>query len=219
MSIKEILEIILLIIGLIKEIPQFLSTLYKNWKINIFYGLIIGYVLFVYFNHIKSNHIDELYYKSIISNDTSALYELERLSNQNQSLAKASLAIIYHEGYCNVKVDEYLSTTMGKEVLSWLEYESNIKNNTLAQYRIGRFYANGIGVAQNYTEAGRYYRLAADRGHADALSNLGYYYEVGKGVAQSNTESLKLYGLAAVAKRKTSLFNVNFNIRYNINIY
>jgi len=40
------------------------------------------------------------------------------------------------------------------------------------------------GVAQDYAEAVRLYRLAAAQGHADAQINLGHMFEYGKGVAQ-----------------------------------
>ena len=38
-------------------------------------------------------------------------------------------------------------------------------------------YANGMGVPQDYEEAVRLYRLAADQGDAEAQSNLGWMYE------------------------------------------
>ena len=35
----------------------------------------------------------------------------------------------------------------------------------VAQYNLGNKYDNGTGVAQNYAEAARWYRLAAEQGH------------------------------------------------------
>jgi TPR repeat protein len=62
---------------------------------------------------------------------------------------------------------------------------------------LGLLYERGIGVSQNYTEALKRYRLAADQGDAAAQNNLGRLYERGKGVQQSYMEALKWYRLAA----------------------
>ena len=45
-------------------------------------------------------------------------------------------------------------------------------------------YRNGWGVAQDYKEAVKWYRLAAAQGYAMAQSNLGSKYAKGQGVAQ-----------------------------------
>ena len=41
-------------------------------------------------------------------------------------------------------------------------------------------YANGQGVPQDYAEAVKWYRLAADQGDADAQSYLGVMYAKGR---------------------------------------
>ncbi len=53
------------------------------------------------------------------------------------------------------------------------------------------------GVAQDYAEAVRLYRLAAAQGYADAQVNLGYMFEKGRGVAQDRAEAIRWYRLAA----------------------
>ncbi len=55
----------------------------------------------------------------------------------------------------------------------------------------------GQGVAQDYAEALRLYRLAADQGHAGAQLTLGYMIERGRGVAQDTLEAIRWYRLAA----------------------
>jgi len=47
-------------------------------------------------------------------------------------------------------------------------------------------YDNGQGVPQDYAEAVKWYRLAADQGNANAQSNLGFMYGKGLGVLQDN---------------------------------
>jgi TPR repeat protein len=42
-----------------------------------------------------------------------------------------------------------------------------------AQYNLGLMYEKGEDVPQSYTEAVKWYRLAADQGNASAQNNLG----------------------------------------------
>lgn len=51
-------------------------------------------------------------------------------------------------------------------------------------------YAEGAGVPQNYDEAMKWYRKAAEQGEAFAQSNLGFMYENGKGVPQNYDEAM-----------------------------
>ena len=61
----------------------------------------------------------------------------------------------------------------------------------------GTRYDNGRGVPQDDAEAARWYRLAADQGHADAQFNLGLGYATGKGVPQDYVESHMWFNLSA----------------------
>jgi hypothetical protein len=58
-------------------------------------------------------------------------------------------------------------------------------------------YHNGDGVTQDYAEAMRWYRLAADQGYARAQSNLGLMYDSGIGVPEDSAEAARWYRLAA----------------------
>ncbi len=51
--------------------------------------------------------------------------------------------------------------------------------------------------AESYTEAARWFRMAAERGNADAQYMLGGLYSDGRGVAQDYAEALKWYRMAA----------------------
>jgi hypothetical protein len=52
-------------------------------------------------------------------------------------------------------------------------------------------------VAQSDVEAARWYRKAADQGHAKAQFNLGFMFSQGRGVAQSDVEAARWYRKAA----------------------
>jgi TPR repeat protein len=58
-------------------------------------------------------------------------------------------------------------------------------------------FKDGKGVAQDYAEAVRLYRLSAAQGYASAQSNLGNMFEKGKGVAKDRAEAIRLFRLAA----------------------
>ena len=54
-------------------------------------------------------------------------------------------------------------------------------------------YENGIGVKKDNDEAVKWYREAAEQGHADAQYNLGYMYEKGLGVKKDKAEAEKWF--------------------------
>ena len=63
------------------------------------------------------------------------------------------------------------------------------QGNAKAQEMVGRMYEQGQGVAQNYGEVFKWYRLAANQGNADAQFSLGEMYRTGQGVAQNDAEA------------------------------
>ena len=70
------------------------------------------------------------------------------------------------------------------------------QGDTNAQYNLGWMYDNGTGVAQDYVEAVRLYRLAAEQGHVSAQGYLGAMYANGEGVAQDDAEADRWFRLA-----------------------
>ena len=55
----------------------------------------------------------------------------------------------------------------------------------------------GVRVARRQMCAVRWYRLAAEQGHARAQNNLGIMYDTGEGVPQDDVEAARWYRLAA----------------------
>ena len=66
-----------------------------------------------------------------------------------------------------------------------------------AQRALGAVYAKGQGVKEDYAEAARLYRQAADQGNAKAQAALGELYEAGQGVPRDDAEAAKWYRRAA----------------------
>jgi TPR repeat protein len=65
-----------------------------------------------------------------------------------------------------------------------------------AQFNLGEKYRLGEGVPENYIEAVKWYRLAAQQGHMDAQNRLAWQYYIGRGVP---TNFLKAYGWWSMA--------------------
>jgi TPR repeat protein len=66
-----------------------------------------------------------------------------------------------------------------------------------AQYELGCYYASGIELATNHTEAVKWWRKSAEQGYAPAQNNLGVCYTEGLGVTPD-------YGLAMSWFRKAA---------------
>jgi TPR repeat protein len=74
---------------------------------------------------------------------------------------------------------------------------------------LGLMYQYGQGVTQSYQEAVKWYKLAADQGHASAQNNLGRIYaNGGQGVSQNYQEAAKWYRLAAAQGVAEAQYNI-----------
>src|SRR5215472_14731750 len=66
-----------------------------------------------------------------------------------------------------------------------------------SQYNRGTAYWYGNGVPQDYAEAAKWYRKAAQEGYAEAQNRLGQMLEIGQGVRQDDAEAAQWYRKAA----------------------
>jgi uncharacterized protein len=58
-------------------------------------------------------------------------------------------------------------------------------------------YGHGQGVPQDYSEAFKWYRFAADQGYGYAQNSLGILYAEGQGVSQDHVLAYMWFNLAA----------------------
>ena len=72
--------------------------------------------------------------------------------------------------------------------------------------RLGLRYFNGDGVARDYAEAVKWFRMAAEEGHAGAQRNLGDCYRLGLGVAQDDAWAADWYESAGKQGDLDALF-------------
>lgn len=75
------------------------------------------------------------------------------------------------------------------------------KGHKKAQYRVGRCYDKGHGVAENNQKAFQWYAKSAAQGHAKAQYQLGKCYMKGKGTAK-DTAKAKAWLQKAVSNKK-----------------
>jgi hypothetical protein len=89
------------------------------------------------------------------------------------------------------------SISAQQESIEELRARAEAGGDAAAQYNLGLMYDNGRGVPQDYAEAARWYRLAAEQGHPVAQYNLGFMYVDGSGVPQDDAEAVRWFRLAA----------------------
>lgn len=73
------------------------------------------------------------------------------------------------------------------------------KGNADAQYQLGILYLTGKGTLQDFSEASKWFILAAEQNHPLAQYELGLLYQVGQGVEIDNEKSYMWFNLAAAA--------------------
>lgn len=75
-----------------------------------------------------------------------------------------------------------------------------------AQYRVGYSYAHGTGLAKSYTEAVKWFRLAAEQGYAPAQWELGLCLFAGDGVKKDSAEAFAWFSQAAAKEHIDSTY-------------
>ena len=82
------------------------------------------------------------------------------------------------------------------------------KGDPAAQFALGARYATGEEVTQDYTEAVRWFTLAAEQGHILSQATLGAYYWAGRGVPQDLTKAYYWSVLAQAGGDQASKYRV-----------
>lgn len=77
------------------------------------------------------------------------------------------------------------------------------KGDPIAQTKMGHYYYHGVdGITEDYEEAAKWYRKAAEQGSEWALARLGLFYERGLSVPVNYVEAYAYFNVAG-AKDKT----------------
>nr|WP_275421426.1 tetratricopeptide repeat protein [Snodgrassella gandavensis] len=80
---------------------------------------------------------------------------------------------------------------------------------------MGAMYKDGEKTAQDYSEAYKYYKLAAEQGNIDAQFSLGCMYRSGKGVMLDLAKAVYYYQQAAVQGNLAAQYNNLWLMYYN----
>jgi len=63
-------------------------------------------------------------------------------------------------------------------------------------------YFDGKGVTQDYVEAAKWFRMAADQGNSSAQSNLGVMHALGRGVTQDYVQAYMWMHLSVASSKE-----------------
>lgn len=98
---------------------------------------------------------------------------------------------------------------------AFLQMEQTDKKKGYWQYRIGKLYALGHGIEQNYKQSAEWFAKAMASGNSLAAYALGGQYYRGQGVEKDDTCAFKLFTIAvADEKGRTLMRNISLeNVR------
>ena len=83
------------------------------------------------------------------------------------------------------------------------------KGDVVAQMNLGNKYYVGEGVPQNFTEAVKWYRMAARQGNAVAQNNLRMMYSIGSGLPKNFIRAYVWASVAAAQGNEQAMANRN----------
>ena len=161
----------------------------------------------------------EWYIKAIKSGNTEAGTKLRNLEKKviEKLVKNGDIDTIIKLAEYYEEIKDYLTA------FSYYEMAAE-QGNPTAQFNLGYFYKNGLGVEQDYKKAKEWYEKAAEQGNASAQNNLGYLYENGLGVEQDYKKAKEWYEKAAEQENATAqehlgflyLFGLGTEINYEI---
>lgn len=117
------------------------------------------------------------------------------MRSKHKDAPQACSAVTHLVGQLFVVVCVSLLTVMQADAQDTQAIESfrdgAVQGDALAQYELGRAYANGDGVQQSYTQAFRWFLTSAKQGHQPAAMALSKMYSHGDGVDRDPAEAEK----------------------------
>lgn len=116
----------------------------------------------------------------------------EKAAESGHVEAQFRLAMQFYEGFTGGRGVEIAQDY--EKAVFWLK-KAAAGDDGFALYYLAQCYENGTGVEQNYGEAVRLYRIAAEREYpqAEAFYELAHCYELGHGVPKDLAKAVELY--------------------------
>ncbi|MBQ7503256.1 sel1 repeat family protein [bacterium] len=132
-------------------------------------------------------------------------------------LAVSALAAAVYCPEVRTGIADYYARRDSRE--SSAETEARLRQLANREYSLGERCLQGKGAEQDYAEAARWFKKAAEQGLAEAQSKLGNCYYEGVGVEQDSIEAVKWYKLAAEQGDADAQNNLGYCFYYGIGIY
>ena len=122
-------------------------------------------------------------------------------------LAAHDLGVLLLKGMgCQADEDE-AQRWFQKALAGFQKAAATEKKSAYFQYRVGKMYAMGYGVEQDYLEAARWYeRAVQDNNYPFAAYALGCLYLRGRGVEKEESRALKLFLTAAEHEKQPNAY-------------
>ena len=137
-----------------------------------------------------------------VAAENEELVELRRLAEQGDADAQSKLGVMYDNPA------RACPKTMPKPSSGSAWPPSRAL--AIAQFKLGFMYAFGEGVPEDHAEAVKWFRMAAEQGHANAQFSLGFMYANGEGVPEDDAEAVKWFRMAAEQGLASAQFNLGF---------
>lgn len=139
----------------------------------------------------------KLYLGDSVMIEQSRAYKLFRkAADRGHTLAKTFVGDSYNQSGYGIPMDRDEAIRWYRSAKPALSFLAK-KENPVAMVQYGQMYDDGLGVEQNCPTAVKWYRKAAEQGHARAQFALGRNYMEGEGVKQDEAEAIALYRKAA----------------------
>src|SRR3974390_166824 len=130
----------------------------------------------------------------ITTSAKACLRTMKRRQNGFDSLLiKVSIALSLNLARLTRMVEAYHRVTSMRQN----GFAARLQGLARAEFALGTLYHVGHGVPQNYLEAAKWYRRAADQGFESAQYNLGGMYYLGLGVPKALVSAQMYFYLAA----------------------
>ncbi len=91
-------------------------------------------------------------------------------------------------------------------------------NDARVQTLLAYHYVDGAGVVKSDAEAIKWFRKAAEAGHAPAQNSLGFYYQKGLGLPKNEEEGVRWYRKAAAQDWATAQHNLGYSYQYGLGV-
>lgn len=138
--------------------------------------------------------ICQLYESAWHCNDRAALAQLLEMPSAQ---ARALYALILFRGSASCPQNEMAAEKMMRQIIEVIQTQALSHYNALCQYVIGCIHYYGLATAVHHVDAARWFKAAADQGHADAQRMMGECYYYGNGVTKNFPEALRWCRLSA----------------------